>query len=413
MQLKEEDIMTLDEAKQKLQGYDQLHVLKFFNELTDTEKDELLNQIEETDFEPLSKKKNDAAKREITPIDAYTVEDIAKNAIEYESIGLDAIKEGKAGAVLLAGGMGTRLGCDGPKGIYNIGLTKELYIFECLINNLLDVTKKADRYIHLFIMTSDKNHESTVSFLKEKDFFGYPEKFVHFFKQEMAPATDYERHVYMESKCRIATSPNGNGGWFISMRKSGMLDIVENEGIEWLNTFAVDNVLQRICDPVFIGAVIKNGFSSGSKVIRKADPSEKVGVMCRRGGVPSIVEYYELTDEMKDAKLPNGEYAYNFGVILNYLLNVKELIRIEGNNLPLHMVEKKIPYINEAGKFIEPSEPNGYKFESLILDMIEMFPDCMPFEVVREKEFAPVKNKTGVDSVDTARQLLIKNGVVL
>ncbi|MBP5304917.1 MAG: UTP--glucose-1-phosphate uridylyltransferase, partial [Lachnospiraceae bacterium] len=170
--------MTLDEAKHKLQGYDQLHVLKYFDELTNAEKEELLKQIEETDFEPICEKKTDKAEREITPIDAYTIEDIAKNAKEYEELGLAAIKEGEAGAVLLAGGMGTRLGCDGPKGIYNIGITKELYIFECLINNLLEVTDKAGRYIQLFIMTSDKNHESTVSFLKEKNFFGYPERFV-------------------------------------------------------------------------------------------------------------------------------------------------------------------------------------------------------------------------------------------
>ena len=406
--------MTLDEAKNKLTQYDQMHVLKFFDKLSDAEKEELLTQIYETDFSGINgKKAGEGDERLITPIDVFSLSDIKSKKEEYEKEGLSLIKSGKAGAVLLAGGMGTRLGSNDPKGMYNMGLTRELYIFECLINNLMDVVRKAGCFIHLFVMTSDKNHEATVSFLKEKDYFGYPESFVHFFKQEMAPATDYEKHVFMESRSKIATSPNGNGGWFVSMERSGMLDIVKKEGIKWLNAFAVDNVLQRICDPTFLGAVVKGGYLSGSKVIRKVSPDERVGVMCKRGGVPSIVEYYELTDEMREAKLENGEYAYNFGVILNYLFNVDELIRIEGNKLPLHMVEKKIPHINEAGEFIDPVEPNGYKYESLILDMVEMFPNCLPYEVVREYEFAPVKNKTGNDSVDTARELLKKNGVIL
>jgi len=192
-----------------------------------------------------------------------------------------------------------------------------------------------------------------------------------------------------------------------------MLDIIKENGIEWLNVFAVDNVLQRIADPVFLGAVLDKNYTSGSKVIRKASPDEKVGVMCLENGHPSIVEYIELTEEMLHQTDENGDLAYNFGVILNYLFKVDCLEEIVRNSLPYHLAEKKIPCIDEQGNPVAPAEPNGIKFELFILDMIYMLDTCLPFEVVREKEFAPIKNKTGVDSVDSARELLKKNGVEL
>jgi UDP-N-acetylglucosamine/UDP-N-acetylgalactosamine diphosphorylase len=324
-----------------------------------------------------------------------------------------AIQNGKVGAVLLAGGMGTRLGSDDPKGMYNIGLTKDVFIFQRLMENLLDVVRLTGTYIHLFVMTSDKNNDITIHFLKEHDFFGYKAEYAHFFKQEMAAATDYEGKIYLEEKGKLSTSPNGNGGWFVSMKNAGLLDIVKSEGIEWLNIFAVDNVLQRIADPCFVGATIEKCCVVGAKVVRKNAPDEKVGVMCLEDGRPSIVEYYELTEELMNAKDEKGNPAYNFGVILNYLFKVDALEALLDGNLPLHIVEKKIPYINEAGELVKPEEPNGYKFENLVLDMIHQLDSCLPYEVVRNKEFAPIKNKTGVDSVDSAKALLQENGVVL
>ncbi len=186
-------------------------------------------------------------------------------------------------------------------------------------------------------------------------------------------------------KGKLPTSPNGNGGWFISMKNNGMLDIVHREGIEWINVFAVDNVLQRIADPCFIGATIQKNCVVGSKVVRKNAPDEKVGVMCLEDGRPSIVEYYELTDELMNAKDEKGEPAYNYGVILNYLFKVQDLEKIMAEKMPLHIVEKKIPYLDENGEPVKPEAPNGYKFESLVLDMIHQMDSCLPFEVVRRK----------------------------
>jgi UDP-N-acetylglucosamine/UDP-N-acetylgalactosamine diphosphorylase len=262
-------------------------------------------------------------------------------------------------------------------------------------------------------MTSEKNNDATVRFLTEHDFFGYPADKVTFFKQEMAPASDYQGKAYMETKGRISTSPNGNAGWFSSMIRAGLLPVLHEEGIEWLDIFAVDNVLQRICDPCFVGATVSKNVSVGAKVVKKNAPDEKVGVMCLEDGRPSIVEYYELSEEMMNARDKKGDPAYNFGVILNYLFNEKALEEIAAKELPLHVVEKKIPYIDENGNPVKPEKPNGCKFEQLVLDMIHMMDSCLPYEVVREHEFAPIKNATGVDSVESARELCQKNGIEL
>ncbi len=408
--------MTLEEAKKKLETFGQTHVLKYYDELSADEQQALLTQIDETDFAVLKNAQNlgkGSERGKFEPLAAMQLSEIEANKDEFTRIGTEAIKQGKVAACLLAGGMGTRLGSDDPKGMYNIGLTKEVFIFQRIIENLLDVVKATDSWIHLFIMTSEKNHDKTVKFLTEKNFFGYKADRVTFFKQDMAPASDYEGKVYMEGKGRISTSPNGNAGWFSSMIKAGLDKTLHEEGIEWVNIFAVDNVLQRICDPCFVGATIEKKAEVGAKVVKKNAPDEGVGVMCLEDGRPSIVEYYELTQEMMDAKDAAGEPAYNYGVILNYLFNVPALERIAKNELPLHVVEKKIPYMNENCELVKPETPNGCKFEQLVLDMIHELDSCVPYEVVREHEFAPIKNKTGKDSVESARELCKKNGIEL
>lgn len=414
--MERENYMNYQEALDKCKEWKQEHLLKYYDELSKAEQESLLSQIRDTDFSVLlsiEEHKKIVEKGQITPLKSMELDEIEPMREHFEAVGCEALKQGKVGAVLLAGGMGTRLGSDAPKGVFNIGLTKDLYIFECLIRNMLLVVEKVDAWIPLFVMTSEKNHEATVAFFKEHDYFGYRAEKVWFFKQEMAPASDYEGKIFLETKSRIATSPNGNGGWFVSMARNGLLDVVHESGIEWLNVFAVDNVLQKIADPLFIGAVIEKNVEVGEKVVRKANPDEKLGVVCLEDGHPSIVEYYELTEKMRDERDENGNYAYNFGVILNYLFSVCALERIMSQKLALHVVEKKIPHLNAQGEFVKPEEPNGFKFEQLVLDMIYDLDSCLSFEVVREKEFAPIKNMTGVDSVESARELLKLNHIEL
>ena len=345
------------------------------------------------------------------PLGAMELPEIQEKKEAFKTTGLEAIKNCKVGAVLLAGGQGTRLGFDKAKGMYNIGVNKDLYIFEQLIRNLQKVTEEAGADVPLYIMTSDKNDEQTRAFFAEHDYFGYNQDFIKFFVQEMVPAVDFEGNVLVEAEDSLAMSPNGNGGWFTSLLRAGLGEDMKEKGVEWLNVFAVDNVLQKIADPVFVGATIQSGCVSGAKVVRKCDPYERVGALCLEDGKPSIVEYYELTPEMAEATNEAGSLLYGFGVILNYLFSLDKLIEISEKQMPLHIVEKKVPYIDENGVAIKPETPNAYKFETLILDMVYMMDDCLSFEVEREKEFAPVKNATGVDSVESARALLQENGI--
>ena len=374
----------------------------------------LEKQLEEMDWTCLDMiHQKEQERGTFAPLGAMELSEINQKKDTFSGIGIEAIKNCKVGAILLAGGQGTRLGFDKAKGMYNIGVNKELYIFEQLVANLLKITRRADAWVPLYIMTSDKNDEQTRAFFKEHNFFGYNPDFVKFFVQEMVPAVDFDGNVLMEAEDSLAMSPNGNGGWFKSLVKAGLDADMKEKGVEWLNVFAVDNVLQQIADPVFVGATIASGCVSGAKVVRKADPYERVGALCLENGKPSIIEYYELTPEMAEATNENGSLLYGFGVILNYLFRVDKLTEILNQNLPLHIVEKKVPFIDENGVFHKPETPNAYKFETLILDMVYMMDNCLSFEVDREKEFAPVKNATGVDSVESARELLKKNGIAI
>ncbi|MCM1184086.1 MAG: UDPGP type 1 family protein [Roseburia sp.] len=413
---KERERMEEKELSAVLKEHGQEHIFAAYQKLDTAGKEKLAAQIEKIDWSIVAMAGHGelAQKRgHLEPLSALEVSEIEANKAQYRESGLRAIRAGKVGAVLLAGGQGTRLGSDGPKGKYNIGITRDVFIFERLIRNLQEVTAQAGCMVPLYVMTSDKNHDETVAFFEEKAYFGYPQEYVRFFRQEMAPSVDFDGKLYMEEADSLSLSPNGNGGWFYSMVVSGVIEDVKARGVEWLNIFAVDNVLQRIADPVFVGATLDSGRVSGAKVVRKADPHEKVGVLCLEDGRPSIVEYYEMTDEIIHSREANGELSYNFGVILNYLFRVDKLEEIMGAKMPVHVVEKKIPYIDAEGNHIRPEEPNGYKFELLVLDMIHLFEDCLSFEVVREYEFAPIKNKTGVDSVESAQALLKKNGVEL
>ena len=409
--------MTLENAKKKLKEYGQEHLLRYYDTLSDEEKASLLSEIEATDFSVLTaldqKPEAEQEGQVFEPLGAVTMAEIASREDEFRAAGLQAIRECRTGAVLLAGGQGTRLGFDHPKGMYNMGLAKDLYIFECHMRQLLKVSHEAGALIPLYIMTSDLNHEETVAFFKKHDYFGYDPAFIRFFRQDMAPCTDLQGKVLLKSRSSLALSPNGNGGWFHSLKNAGLLDDVHKKGIEYLSVFAVDNVLQKIQDPCFVGATVLSGVNDGAMVVSKAEPLERIGVICKRNGRPSVVEYYEITEDMKTLRDENGTLLYNYGVILNYLFKVSKLEEIVDMKMPVHIAKKKIPYMAEDGTMVSPAEPNGYKYELLVVDMVELTDTCLPFEVDRAKAFAPVKNAVGVDSVESARALLRQNGVEL
>ena len=227
--------MNYAETWEYLKGLDQEHLLKYYELLNEAERASLLQQIESIDFSLIrlldAGCDPDVKRGEFAPLSALTVDEIRKNETHFREIGLDALRKQKTAAVLLAGGQGTRLGFDKPKGMFNVGKTHDLFIFECLINNMLDVVKESGAFIPLYIMTSVINHEDTVGFFKEKNYFGYDPSFVKFFIQDMAPCVGFDGKVLLEAPGKVAMSPNGNGGWFTSLKKAGLLDDMKARGI--------------------------------------------------------------------------------------------------------------------------------------------------------------------------------------
>jgi len=406
--------MDYESALAYLKQHGQEHLLEFYGELTENERELLLNDIEYTNFNIIKniKEKQDKKPGKITPLaSSVSVQEAQRRRMQFEAVGLNMLAEGRVGAVLLAGGQGSRLGYDGPKGTFNIGVTRELSIFEQLMRNISDVTVLTGRYFPLFIMTSTVNDGVTREFFKAHNYFGYPRDRIHFYVQDVAPACDYDGKVFLDEKYRVSLMPNGNGGWYSSLVNNGLGRVLERDNVEWLNVFGVDNVLQRICDPVFIGATVLKRCRCGAKVVKKTSPDEKVGVLCLENGKPSIMEYFEIPENLKN-KTKKGELVYRYGVTLNYLFNVHDLNLTLSGKLPYHLADKAIAHI-ENGVKVHPSSPCGYKFETLVVDMVKLMGSCLAYEVEREREFAPVKNATGTDSVETARELLRKNGVVL
>lgn len=407
--------MNHNDILEKLRCYGQSHLLAFYDTLSPQAQETLDAQVAALDFSvPVyAAGSENNVRGTFAPLDAVTAEMAAENAAYHEQLGSEAIRKGEVAAVLLAGGQGTRLGSDAPKGFFNIGKTKEISLFSLHFANIAKHARAAGGRIPFLIMTSKFNHEETARFLKAHGYFGYPEEDVLLFPQEMAVCTDFEGKALLAAKDCVAESPNGNGGWFGSIEKAGLLLELERRGVKWLNVFSVDNALQQIADPRFIGAVIASGCESGAKVVAKADADERVGVLCLEDGKPSIVEYYEMTKEMRTQRTEDGSLRYRYGVILNYLFSMPRLLASRDARLPVHRAAKVIPYCNAEGVSVEPKEPNGFKYETLVLDMIRLQGSCLPYEIVREAEFAPIKNKDGVDSPATARALLEGAGFVL
>lgn len=390
----------------------QSHLLSDFERMTEAEKQSFSEELNAIDFDIFERAKflEEKHYETLAPMPIFYADRAEKEKEELEQIGFHAIADGKIGAVLLCGGQGTRLGYSHAKGMFNIGITREISIFSLHFEYLCAVAKRAGRWFPIYIMTSVYNREEIENFLKEHSFFGYDFSSVHFFTQNMAPSTDFEGKIYQSSPSSLVLSPDGNGGWFSSLASEGYLDDIREKGLEWLNVIAIDNVLQKTSDPRFIGAVIRENAACGAKVVKKANPDERIGLICQNDGHPAVIEYFEL-DRLKKEKSISTE-KMEYGVILNYLFRVDEMEKTLSHKLPVHKARKKIPYYRD-GEYVKPETENGFKYEMLATDLVERMPSCLAYEILREKEFAPVKNRTGIDSVESAREMLLALGYEL
>ena len=406
--------MGLEALRSVLTENRQEHLLPFLDGMTAKEAADFEAEIGKIDFSALMAIcEHSATRGKITPIEAYTLEKRSEHRKQNVAQGIEILKSGKLAALMLAGGQGTRLGSDRPKGCYNIGVTRDYYLFQAHVEKLLSVRKKHGVSIPLYIMTSDKNHEDTVSFFEKHEYFGYGKENIGFFRQKSAPCTDFDKKLLMESKSRLATAPNGNGGWYISLLESECGKRMRLRGIEWISLFGVDNPLQRFCCEEFIGASVCAGADCSVKVVPKAYPEELMGVMCLEDGKPSMIAYAEMSDELRYAKDADGNLLYTYGDILNMIFRVEALDRCMGADMPVHIARKKIPYADADGTVHSPDSPNGFKYEQFLFDAFRYMNSVFLYEVERQKEFAPIKNLIGADSVESARKMLTENGVEL
>jgi UDP-N-acetylglucosamine/UDP-N-acetylgalactosamine diphosphorylase len=345
----------------------------------------------------------------------------------HQRVGLRAIAQGHVAALVLAGGQGTRLGFDGPKGLYDIGLPSHRSLFELIalrlkklsqlastcINNCGDGSGSSSREqsVPFYIMTSPLNHEETFLYFQSKDNFGLGEENVFFFRQGMLPCLTEEGKIILEGAGRVAMAPDGNGGIYPSLQASGALQNMLDRGIRYLHVFSIDNALVKPADPVFVGYCIDQKADCGNKVVWKSNPHEKVGVIAERNGRPCIVEYSEISKEMAEQTDADGRLVYGAGNICNHFYTVtflRDTILPNMGNL-YHVAHKKIPYYDAAlDKTVTPESNNGIKLETFIFDVFPLAQNMAVMDVEREEEFAPVKNEPGshCDSPDTARTMM-------
>lgn len=405
-----------EQVEKKLKKAGQEHLLKYYERITDDKKKEnFLNSILTIDFDAINEiyldsKKNITNKDfVIEPIKFIDKEKIdEKEYVEYEKLGKDIIKSGKLAVVTMAGGQGTRLGHTGPKGTFDLGLESHKSIFEILCDTLKSENERYGVSVPWYIMTSDENNSETVEFFEKHNYFGYNKGDIFFFTQSKLPMVDTNGKCLIDEKGNIKEAADGHGGIFKSILKSGALYDMQSRGIEWVFIGGVDNVLVKPVDPVLIGLSIKDNVDAAGKSIIKANPHEKVGIFCKRNGRPSVIEYSEISDELAEERLENGELKYAESHILCNLFSLNAINKIASIDLPYHVAFKKAKYIDCDGNLIVSEKPNAYKFESFIFDAFEKLDELVVLRVKRENEFAPVKNAEGEDSPETARKLYIE-----
>ncbi len=402
----------LEKIKKKLKKYGQEHLLQKYDEMDAKLQEELLEQIENIDFDLMQKlyekaqKPVDLEKVTVEPIEHVDKSKLTASEREmYEKKGIEAIKYNKFAVVTMAGGQGTRLGHNGPKGTFIFDPEKNKSIFEALCDTLKDAIKKYDTVIPWYIMTSKENNEATTKFFEENNYFGYPKEAIKFFKQGQLPMIALNGKILMEENGLVKEAANGHGGTLHSMEKSNVIAEMKENGIEWVFINGVDNVLVKPVDPLLMGMSIHNKVLGSVKAIEKTDPKEKVGVFCRKNKKVGVIEYTEISDEMAHLRDDYGSLVYGDANAIFHLYNIKGLEKVSELSLPYHTAVKKASYIDENGKKVVGDKPNAYKFEMFIFDSYEMFDDVVVLRVKREEEFAPIKNAEGQDSPETARKL--------
>jgi len=401
--------MTLKQARNVLDRNGQGHVLRFWEQLDAAQRTALLAQLATLDFASIARMRQmiqtgagSAPVDEPHPAGVTTPDPAARAAAGTR--GEAELRAGRIGVLLVAGGQGSRLGYDGPKGAYAIGPVSGATLFHYHARKVLALARRHGAPLPLYIMTSDTNDAATQACFEANGFFGLPRGDVFFFRQGMWPALDASGGIILDTPGHIFMSPDGHGGTLAALAASGGLADMERRGLTTVFYFQVDNPLVEVADPAFIGLHLLERADISIKVCAKRDPNEGLGVVVVRGGRYEMVEYTELTDEQKNRRTPDGSLVFKYGSVAIHLFSLPFLKQEAGRPLPLHLAHKKIPTCADDGTVVRPTSNTGYKFETFIFDVLPDARKVVNLAFDRRDEFSPVKNADGADSPETCRR---------
>ncbi|MGD0461096.1 MAG: UDPGP type 1 family protein [Tepidisphaeraceae bacterium] len=410
--------MDIAVLRRKLPEFGQGHVLRFYDSLDSSGRQNIVRQLQAQDLQNIADlarthvrvKPTIALPNRIEPVCPFPHQPDALRRPLYDEArrrGRELLADGKVGAFLVAGGQGTRLGYDGPKGEYPITPVKNKPLFQVFAEQLLAHGRRAGRTIPWYIMTSDINNMQTRAFFHKNHFFGYEEDSVFFFQQGMMPAFSMDGRLVLSERDSLALSPDGHGGSLRALEKSGALADMRRRGVEHLSYFQVDNPLVYCIDPLFLGLHDITGSEMSSKTLPKVNPMERVGNFVIGDGLLQVIEYSDLPESLATQTHPDGTLRFNAGSIAIHALRVSFIERLNAGGrlaLPWHRAEKKVPFLDDRGLLVKPDKPNAVKLEQYVFDAIPLAQNALVYSTERWDEFSPVKNAEGVDSPETCRR---------
>ena len=412
-----------NDLTEKLKKYGQAHLLKFIEEIDESEKKQLIDQLNRIDFEELKElieqyvlnRPETAIAENISPAPYFpqTPESSEQETLyaAAEKKGKELLEAGKVAALIVAGGQGSRLGFDGPKGSFPITPVKNKTLFQYFAESLKRAGEKYGSPIKWYIMTSTVNDAATKSFFEDNNYFGLDIDNIFFFTQGTMPAIGLDGKLLLGAKGSLALAPNGHGGTLLALHNSGALEDMKNNGVEYISYFQVDNPLVSVVNPLFLGLHYIQGSEISARALIKTGPFEKLGNFCIVDDRLQIIEYSDMPDELAEKRDSDGRLTFRAGSPAIHVLSREFVERLTAGGrlkLPWHRADKKVPYINSSGQLITPEEPNAVKLETFIFDAIPMAEKTTILEAKREHEFAPVKNPSGVDSAESCREMLIE-----
>jgi len=412
---------TYEDIKKVLKKHRQGHLLAFWDQLNTAQRRNLLAQIQQLDLAKIDYWVADCIKKsapaaistDLVPASSYSSQPADpqqqhKYAKAVE-LGRELIRQSKVAAFVVAGGQGTRLGFDGPKGDFPISPVENKTLFQIFAESVAAASQKYHTVCPWYIMTSPLNHAETIEIFCSNDYYGLDDKNVFIFQQGTLPDFSSAGEILLADKDRLSCSPDGHGGSLKALYQSGAIEDMKRRGVEFVSYFQVDNPLINIFDPLFIGLHALDKAEMSSKALIKTGPYEKVGNFCLVDGKVTVIEYSDFLDELAQRQKPDGSLIFELGSIAIHIINCAfvERLNVGGFSLPLHTAVKNIPHIDKHGELVESAEPDGVKLESFVFDALPLASKSIILQTVRSEEFAPTKNATGVDSVETTKRMMV------